>query len=125
MLTARFLAHYAEHYNRPAIALANDTQRLFAEYGWPGNVRELENLVKRAVILGTDDSIRRELAEAIGGRNLAPGPIPALQPPGAGSSHAAPASPPVDSASSADRPPVPTGSLKDIAPTPRVKPNGI
>jgi two-component system, NtrC family, response regulator AtoC len=115
MLTARFMAHYAEHYNKPAIALANDTQRLFAEYGWPGNVRELENLLKRAVILGTDESIRRELAEAIGGRNLAPGPIPALQPPGAESPHAAPAPPPVESTSSADRPPAPTGSLKDIA----------
>ena len=30
-------------------------------------MRELENLIKRAVILGTDESIRRELAEAIAG----------------------------------------------------------
>ena len=51
-----------------AQALATDTLRLFAEYDWPGNVRELENLIKRTVILGTDESIRRELAEAIAGR---------------------------------------------------------
>ena len=53
--------------------------RLFGEYEWPGNVRELENLLKRAVVLGSDESIRRELAENIAGRTPVPGPIPALQ----------------------------------------------
>jgi two-component system response regulator AtoC len=117
MLTERFLAQYAEHYNKPPIALANDTMRLFAEYEWPGNVRELENLLKRAVILGSDESIRRELAAAIAGRTLAPGLIPALRPgpaPDAGSSQAAPAPPPVDVAPPPVLPSVPTGSLKDI-----------
>src|SRR5687768_8222925 len=32
VLTERFLRQYAEHYNRPRIALASDTTRLFAEY---------------------------------------------------------------------------------------------
>jgi len=78
-LTEYFLARYAEHYNRPALAMATDTLRLFAEYAWPGNVRELENLVKRMVILGSDTAIRREVADAIAGRYLRVGPIPALQ----------------------------------------------
>ena len=78
-LTEYFLAHYSEHYNKPPLALATDTLRLFAEYDWPGNVRELENLVKRMVILGTDTAIRREVADAIAGRYLRVGPIPALQ----------------------------------------------
>jgi two-component system, NtrC family, response regulator AtoC len=115
MLTERFLAQYAEHYNKPKIPLANDTMRLFAEYEWPGNVRELENLLKRAVILGSDESIRRDLAGAIAGRTLPPGLIPALRPspsPDAGS-QAAPASPVVNAAP-APGVPVPTGSLKDI-----------
>ena len=42
-------------------------------------MRELENLIKRTVILGTDESIRRELADAIAGRTLRSGPIPVLQ----------------------------------------------
>jgi two-component system response regulator AtoC len=120
-LTRLFLSQYGEHYNKPPQALASDTQRLFAEYDWPGNVRELENLIKRAVILGTDDSIRRELAEAIAGRLLRAGPIPALQSrqePVADTA-AAPAVPPAGAAPA----PVPTaadpaprsGSLKDIA----------
>ncbi len=78
-LTEHFLARYSQHYNKPPLAMATDTLRLFAEYEWPGNVRELENLVKRMVILGSDTAIRREVADAIAGRFLRVGPIPALQ----------------------------------------------
>ncbi len=78
-LSALFLRQYAEHYNKQPLELAHDTLRLFAEYDWPGNVRELENLVKRAVILGSDESIRREIADAISARTRLVGPIPALQ----------------------------------------------
>jgi two-component system response regulator AtoC len=110
-LTNRFLDEYSEHYNRRRIALAPDTLRLFAEYEWPGNVRELENVVKRAVILGSDESIRRELGDAIAARRRVPGAIPALQPQAAAPAAAAPpAAPPAPAA-----PPPPTGSLKEIA----------
>jgi transcriptional regulator with GAF, ATPase, and Fis domain len=112
VLTERFLRQYAEHYNKPRIALASDTTRLFSEYDWPGNVRELENLLKRAVVLGSDESIRRELADAIAGRLAATGPIPALQ--GRHAKEVAAAAP----AAVADCITVPlpmTGSLKDIA----------
>jgi transcriptional regulator with GAF, ATPase, and Fis domain len=141
-LTSLFLRQYSEHYNKPMLALAKDTLRLFAEYEWPGNVRELENLMKRTIILGTDESIRRELAEAIAGRAFRAGPIPALQPPiyaGNGSAGHASLAPPVAAAppggspvaDSATHPPpatpgtasngngsgtrAPSGSLKDIA----------
>jgi two-component system, NtrC family, response regulator AtoC len=122
-LTRLFLAQYCEHYNKPAQTLGSDTMRLFSEYEWPGNVRELENLIKRAVILGSDESLRRELADAIAGRVLRAGPIPALQShqgaavPLAAAAHAAPAAPvaaaalPVPPAAE----PALTGSLKDIA----------
>jgi two-component system response regulator AtoC len=113
VLTERFLRQYAEHYNKPRIALATDTIRLFSEYDWPGNVRELENLVKRAVVLGSDESIRRELADAIAGRLAATGPIPALQP-----RHAVDVAAAAPAAVVADCITVPltlTGSLKDIA----------
>jgi transcriptional regulator with PAS, ATPase and Fis domain len=113
-LTEYFLARYSGHYNKPPLALATDTLRLFAEYEWPGNVRELENLVKRMVILGSDTMIRRELAEAIAGRLLRMGPIPALQD----------AAPVVRMAAAVSTPPTPvpappaaqvfSGSLKDI-----------
>jgi two-component system response regulator AtoC len=64
-LTDYFLSKYAGHYNRPSPQLSDETKRLFDEYSWPGNVRELENAVKRAVILGSDASIREELSRAL------------------------------------------------------------
>jgi two-component system response regulator AtoC len=114
-LTELFLKRYSEHYNKPPLSLATDTMTLFTEYGWPGNVRELENLVKRAVILGTDESIRRELAEAIASRTARSSPIPALQ--SRAGAATAPAQVPVPS-SAVPAEPAPAalnGSLKDIA----------
>jgi DNA-binding NtrC family response regulator len=116
-----FLAHYSEHYNRPSPGLASDTRRLFDEYDWPGNVRELENLVKRMVILGTDEPVRRELSETIAGGRQAPGPIPMLESrePHGEDTHR-PASP-VHAPRGMPGPPDPApavppiGSLKDIA----------
>src|SRR5262245_18042294 len=115
-LTRIFLRQYGEHYNKPPQALASDTLRLFAEYEWPGNVRALETLIKRTVTPGTDASIRRELADAIAGRTLRAGPIPALQT-RPGPPPAPAAAPPVPAAAPAEPPPAPapTGSLKDIA----------
>jgi two-component system response regulator AtoC len=113
LLTERFLRQYAEHYNKPAITLAGDTLRLFAEYDWPGNVRELENVLKRAIVLGSDDSIRHELADAIAGRTRALSPIPALHP--RAPSHQPSAALPLPVIAEPALPPVVTGSLKDIA----------
>jgi two-component system response regulator AtoC len=120
-LTRLFLSQYCEHYNKPPQTLTADTLRLFGEYEWPGNVRELENLIKRAVILGSDESIRRELADAIAGRILKAGPIPALQSrqpmaAHAASAHVAPAAPAAAvPAAVPEAPAALIGSLKDIA----------
>jgi two-component system response regulator AtoC len=114
VLTERFLRQYAEHYNKPPIALAPETMRLFGIYEWPGNVRELENLLKRAVVLGSDESIRRELAENIAGRTAAAGSIPALQP----RTEVEVAAPPTVAAAAVEHAALPaalSGSLKDIA----------
>ena len=123
-LTRLFLQQYSEHYNKPAPEIAPETLRLFGEYAWPGNIRELENLIKRAVILGSDESIRRELTEAIAGRIFRAGPIPALQTrstmqaPLNGEATAVPASLPLIAAAAPGAAPQPaaavTGSLKDI-----------
>jgi two-component system response regulator AtoC len=115
-LTNLFMRRYCEHYNKPQLTLANDTRRLFEEYEWPGNVRELENLIKRAVVLGSDESLRRDLAEAIAGRAMRTSPIPLLQR-GLETAPAAAVAPPPAAAPapSPAPPPVMSGSLKDIA----------
>jgi len=119
-LTRYFLHHYSEHYNKAPLALATDTLRLFNEYEWPGNVRELENLVKRMVILGTDTSIRREVADGIAGRTALSSPIPIVERAAAAAAIAAaiPVTEPVAAvplgSSGREEAPVLTGSLKDI-----------
>ena len=115
VLTNLFIERYAEHYNKPRIELGQDTRRLFEEYEWPGNVRELENLIKRAVVLGSDESLRRELADAIAGRTRRVGPIPLLQP--RADAPAAPAPPPAPPPPAAAAPPplAFSGSLQEIA----------
>src|SRR5262249_47313852 len=72
--------------------------------------------VKRMVILGSDTAIRRDVADAIAGRSMRVGPIPALQAPpafAAAPASKAPAAPaPTPPAAP---PPAPvSGSLKDI-----------
>jgi transcriptional regulator with GAF, ATPase, and Fis domain len=62
------------------ITLSEETRRLFDACAWPGNVRELENLIKRAVVLGSDASLRRDLAEATAWHTRRMGPIPLLRP---------------------------------------------
>ena len=113
-LTRLFIERYAEHYNKAQITLSPETTHLFDIYEWPGNVRELENLIKRAVVLGSDESLRRDLAEMIAGRSRGMSPIPLLEArPAAPAPAAPPAAPRV-----APPPPAPvplTGSLKDIA----------
>jgi transcriptional regulator with PAS, ATPase and Fis domain len=36
-----------------------DALKVFEQYSWPGNVRELENVIERAVVLETEERIRK------------------------------------------------------------------
>ncbi len=64
-LAEYFLKKYSVQYNKPFTTLSTDTMRLFMDYDWPGNVRELENLIKRAVVLGTEAPILKEIQHGI------------------------------------------------------------
>jgi two-component system response regulator AtoC len=48
-------------------------------YDWPGNVRELENVVRRLLVLGAQESIAEELRSASSGKNAVAAP-PTAQP---------------------------------------------
>jgi transcriptional regulator with PAS, ATPase and Fis domain len=116
LLTDLFLRQYAEHYNKPHITLSDATMCLFQRHQWPGNVRELENLIKRAVVLGGDESIRRELAATLESRTAAPGPIPVLQWPTVSRSPSPPPAVLAEAATAAAEFAVAgSGSLKDIS----------
>ncbi len=56
--------HYLEHFNKKNKKVIREFDSVVLEimtnYDWPGNVRELENVVERAVILCSYDSINTE-----------------------------------------------------------------
>src|SRR5258708_11070590 len=60
-LAAYFLEYYNRKYNCKARPLSGELMEVLQKYHWPGNIRELENLVKRYVILGTEDVISTDL----------------------------------------------------------------
>lgn len=54
--------------------LSREALACLMNYDWPGNVRELENVVERALVLGTsDDILPEDLPEALLERDPAPG----------------------------------------------------
>jgi two-component system response regulator AtoC len=69
-----FLRRYGLHYHKPQRVLSTAVSRAFESYGFPGNVRELENMIKRIVVLESEESILSELEHKQaggGGRHLA------------------------------------------------------
>jgi two-component system response regulator AtoC len=56
-----FLDYYNRKYNCRARALSAELIGVLQKYHWPGNIRELENLMKRYVILGSEDVISNDL----------------------------------------------------------------
>ncbi|MEE3331378.1 MAG: sigma-54 dependent transcriptional regulator [Myxococcota bacterium] len=60
-LTDTFLRRYSACYEKPLPQLSTKLSAAFDEYDFPGNVRELENLLKRLVVLESEDSILDDL----------------------------------------------------------------
>ncbi|MFX0199047.1 MAG: sigma-54 interaction domain-containing protein [Candidatus Hodarchaeota archaeon] len=60
-LSDYFLTFYNNRYNRHRGPLSPKTLRLFDQYDWPGNVRELENVIKRIVILDSEETVINDL----------------------------------------------------------------
>jgi two-component system response regulator AtoC len=56
-----FLEYYNRKYNCRARSLSLDLMGVLQKYQWPGNIRELENLIKRYVILGSEEVIANDL----------------------------------------------------------------
>src|SRR5215469_6645301 len=61
LLVNYFLEYYNRKYNCKARPLSPELMEVLGKYHWPGNIRELENLIKRYVILGTEDVISSDL----------------------------------------------------------------
>jgi two-component system, NtrC family, response regulator AtoC len=60
-LVSYFIEYYNRKFNARAAVPSAELMKTLKKYHWPGNIRELENLMKRYVILGTEDSITADL----------------------------------------------------------------
>ncbi|MBS1798678.1 MAG: sigma-54-dependent Fis family transcriptional regulator [Acidobacteria bacterium] len=59
-IARHFLKTYAAMYQIPVVEIHVDAIAALQSYSWPGNVRELENVIQRAIIIATSDTIRLE-----------------------------------------------------------------
>jgi DNA-binding NtrC family response regulator len=57
LLAAHFLEQAARRTKKAVPRLAPESLAALVRYPWPGNVRELENVIERAVILSTGDTL--------------------------------------------------------------------
>ncbi len=64
VLVEHFLRLYSAKYGRELRPLSERLTKAFLGYAWPGNVRELENMVKRIVVLSSEDAIADEILGA-------------------------------------------------------------
>jgi two-component system, NtrC family, response regulator AtoC len=61
LLVEYFLRSYSDKFECKVAPLSASLQEMLRRYSWPGNIRQLENLVKRYVILGSEEAILEEL----------------------------------------------------------------
>ncbi len=67
-LVETFLRRYALLYRKPISSLSDRLMNALQREAFPGNVRELENLIKRVVVLESEQSVLNELMERQQGR---------------------------------------------------------
>jgi len=57
LLVKYFIHKYNNEFGRNVYHLPQETERILLEYKWPGNIRELQNVIERAVLIASGDTI--------------------------------------------------------------------
>lgn len=71
LLAYHFLQKYCKKMNKEIKHISIDALQTLQNYGWVGNVRELENVIERAVVLVTNDTIQaRDLPPRVLGESF-------------------------------------------------------
>src|ERR1700675_4106744 len=74
LLIDRFLGQFCTDNGKPPRLFTHGAMKLLMDYDWPGNVRELENVVERAVVLSTQESMDADiLPESVRTREIVRG----------------------------------------------------
>ncbi len=74
LLVHRFIERFSKDNEKPLRHFSHSAMRILVDYDWPGNVRELENVVERAIVLSTQDTMDLDLLpENVRSREVAKG----------------------------------------------------
>jgi two-component system response regulator AtoC len=57
ILAESFIRKFCLEMNKDLVKIGPEAMRLLTNYHWPGNVRELENIIERALVIGTGTAI--------------------------------------------------------------------
>lgn len=60
LLTLNFLAEFCKENHKEIASVSPEAMQVLQTYLWPGNVRELRNVIERAVLLETSDTLTTE-----------------------------------------------------------------
>jgi two-component system response regulator PilR (NtrC family) len=64
LLVAHFIKKLAQEVGRPVRGVTPEALAVLEQYHWPGNIRELENVVERAIVLGSSELLEPEALPA-------------------------------------------------------------
>jgi two-component system response regulator AtoC len=71
MLIEHFIKQTAETYSMPTKRISRDALTALETYGFPGNVRELQNIIERALVFASGDTIHvQDLPESVSGHSV-------------------------------------------------------
>ncbi|MGO8990675.1 MAG: sigma-54 interaction domain-containing protein [bacterium] len=73
-LSQYYFDFYKKKYGRETPPFSSPIISALREYAWPGNIRELENVVKRIVLLGEENTVLQSISNSrlVDGRNPKP-----------------------------------------------------
>ena len=60
LLVAHFIRKYSEQNQKNITGIQHEALNRLQAHTWPGNIRELENVIERAVVLASGDSITED-----------------------------------------------------------------
>ncbi|RME33438.1 MAG: sigma-54-dependent Fis family transcriptional regulator [Deltaproteobacteria bacterium] len=59
-LVEHFIAHFNREFGKNVKGVSKMAEKFLLEYSWPGNTRELKNVIERAIILESDETLLLE-----------------------------------------------------------------